>query len=344
MQLYASTFPAGFKDVIPMAMKPLLKDAKIVHIDETVVLYETGVKEKTICDLPCFSNTFLVFDYDLALNNHSIGALAQRLIKTPFARIIEKRLEKKPTTFRFMAWSEGTPQAIEKQDLTTLETNLGKKNVLIKNRTNPQIEIALHARRGGWGFTGLRLTRPSWEDKLKKKKIATGLSDQIAYLIAAIAAPQETDVVLDPCAGNGTIPSTLAIHFPAKTVIATDLNEQAVHSMKVLHRKIGKRLVIDRMDALTMTEVPDGSIDMIVTDPPWGLMQEIDGDIALFYQTLLSTFGRVLKSHGTLVLLSAQKDIIEQYIHAHPDDWVLHNKWNILVNGKKAGVYKLQTK
>ena len=89
-----------------------------------------------------------------------------------------------------------------------------------------------------------------------------------------------------------------------------------------------------------MQNIPDKSIDKIITDPPWGFYEEV-GDILCFYDKMFESFERVLKSKESFVIiLTARKTELEEIIQKHKYNIV--EKIDTLVNGKKASVYKLK--
>ena len=340
MQIYASTFPAGFKDVIAQAMKYCVPDGAIIHIDDGVVLYKSGMRRDRIVKAPCFNNTYLVYTYLLPKHANSTMT-AHMLAKTITQPMIQemKQAKKDGSTFRIMNWHEGATAALDKHIRTGLEEALHIQNVFVVNRVKPKCEFAFHTRRGGWGFFGLRLTNVAWEEK----RLPPGrLDSEIAYLLCVISQPDAADTVLDPMAGHGSIVAARAQHFPYKMILATDSDPERVAGIKSQYATFGTQFVIGEMDATDMSDIPDATVTTIITDPPWGLYDDTI-DIATVYSQFFQEAKRVLQPAGTLVIISAQKELLDGLIKDQSNTWKLHNKWNVLVHGKKAAVYKLQT-
>lgn len=339
MQVYASTFPAGFKDVIAQAMKYCVPDGAILHIDDGVVLYKSGMRRDRIIKAPCFTNTYLVYTYLLPKNaNATLNAqVLAKTITQPMIRDMQ-RAKEDGSTFRIMNWHEGATTALDKRIRTGLEEAIQIQNVFVVNRVKPKCEFAFYTRRGGWGFFGLRLTHPAWDEK---RLPAGRLDPEIAYLLSVISQPQDTDVVLDPMAGHGAIVAARAQHFPFKMILATDSDPERVAGIKSQYAPFGKQFVIGQMDATDMEDIPEATVTTIITDPPWGLHDE-SIDVPDLYDRFFEEAVRVLKPDGVLVVISAQKELLDTLIKEQSDTWKLHNKWNVLVHGKKAAVYKLQ--
>ena len=79
-----------------------------------------------------------------------------------------------------------------------------------------------------------------------------------------------------------------------------------------------------QLDATNLKDFQDNTFDKIVTDPPWGYYSA---------QVSLKELSRVLKPTGIMVLLLADRDFTLP-------DLEIQEKYDILVSGKKAAIYK----
>ncbi|MBR6341303.1 MAG: hypothetical protein IKR64_05340, partial [Treponema sp.] len=100
----------------------------------------------------------------------------------------------------------------------------------------------------------------------------------------------------------------------------------------------GPQIDLRQADAFELSHIADNSLDAIVTDPPWGLWENIP-DIEDFYNKMFVSFRRVLKSDGKMVILTARKEDFERA--AGNAGLKIENSLHTLVNGKKAGLYYL---
>ena len=99
------------------------------------------------------------------------------------------------------------------------------------------------------------------------------------------------------------------------------------------------KAAVYQWDARDMASIEDGSIDRIITDPPWGIYDgERYGDIQEFYNEFMREFVRVLRPGGTLTLLSAAK--VEAMRAARAAGLRPEGRLDILVNGKKAALLR----
>jgi tRNA G10 N-methylase Trm11 len=97
------------------------------------------------------------------------------------------------------------------------------------------------------------------------------------------------------------------------------------------------------MDALNMKFLSDSQIDKIVTDPPWGIYDNIE-NLDIFYSKMLIEFHRVVRDKGIIVLLVSNRDIFTNVLEKHKSFFDIDKKYTTLVSGQKAIVYKLINK
>jgi tRNA G10 N-methylase Trm11 len=127
-----------------------------------------------------------------------------------------------------------------------------------------------------------------------------------------------------------------------KNILASDINHERMQTLKAKLKNF-KNIFIFQEDALNLKSVADASVDSVVTDPLWGYYENKDADFNVFYTQMLQELSRVLKSKGVAVILTAKKDEFLTALNEVPT-LSLQVKYDILVSGKKAGVYKLSKK
>jgi len=125
----------------------------------------------------------------------------------------------------------------------------------------------------------------------------------------------------------------------------SDISEEHVKFCKdkgsQLSKKSKKQIIIRQANALSMAHYEDGFIDKIVTDPPWGLYGEMDISISDFYTLMFKELNRVLKQGGFIIILTSQRDTMEDVLSTFSKNVSLLEKYDILVSGKKASIYKI---
>lgn len=323
---YFSTFITGFSDLIPEILDQQIKTPIIDYVLDGLVVYETESSVDVIVQLPFLNNSFSLITR--IEGNGGIDELITSVLhNTP-------SLSKEPLrgkTFRIIASKENELQKITHMKLQKLEALFAKELGLTVDRANPDTEIWFLERSEGYSFCGIRLTKKPSADKYLKKG---ELRPELAWILTFLSEPKATDVFLDPFAGYGSIPFART-QFEAKTIIASDMNDSRY--------QIPDTKYPIQKESWNATKLPleDNSIDKIVTDPPWGMFAETN--VEELYKDMMQEFTRILKPSGILVILTAQKELLEELI-AEDDQLQLIKHYHILVSGKKSGVYKLQKK
>ena len=119
----------------------------------------------------------------------------------------------------------------------------------------------------------------------------------------------------------------------AKKIYVSDIDED-----KVKRLSFGPQVEICKADVFELSHIQDNSIDSIITDPPWGLWENIP-DIEDFYNRMFVSFKRVLKPNGKMTILTARTVEFENAVKKA--GLTIKDSLHTLVNGKKATLYGL---
>jgi len=275
---------------------------KVRRVLDGAVLFEEKAKSP-----PCFFNTFDVLHQEKA----PIEQLMRKVLKMPirFSR-------SKGKTFRIVTSKENQLIAVDKKLRGDVEKLISTRTGLVPERRGGGREFWFLSRSEGTTlFMERRPSRP--EPKLKKGE----LRPQLAYCLNRLARPTPKDIMLDPFSGHGAIPRARAKYFPCKKIHSLD-----------------KDPGISRIPAIFAPQ----SVDVIVTDPPWGAYDKSD-DIPALYADLAKVAKRVMRPGGRVIILSAQKELIHNQLATGIWDGAkLEENYDILVSGQKAGVFLIK--
>jgi tRNA (guanine6-N2)-methyltransferase len=151
-------------------------------------------------------------------------------------------------------------------------------------------------------FVGLRMgRRPLREREYKKAHRAGSLKPPVAAAMLRLVGIAPGQSLLDPCCGAGTILAE-AGKFGA-AIRGGDSDLSAVSAARVNLRAAGVAANINAWDARALP-IPDGSVERIVSNLPWGRQITISGSHALFYRDVCAEMRRVLAPGGRIALLT----------------------------------------
>jgi 23S rRNA G2445 N2-methylase RlmL len=160
---------------------------------------------------------------------------------------------------------------------------------------------------GETAFVGLRLgRRPLHEREYKKAHIAGSLKPSVAAAMLRLVGIAPGQSLLDPCCGAGTILAEAGGSGAGElgaVVWGADIDMAAVSAARVNAGAAGIAASINAWDARALP-IPNGSIDRIVSNLPWGRQSPISGDLALFYRDMCAEMRRILAPGGRIALLT----------------------------------------
>jgi tRNA (guanine6-N2)-methyltransferase len=157
-------------------------------------------------------------------------------------------------------------------------------------------------------------------------------------------APEEQPfTLLDPFCGSGTIPIEAVSVLPQSArIIGMDLDPKAVTGAQRNLDACGLsgRVSIQKGDATRLSEyLEPESVDVIVTNPPFGVRLGRDLAFEEFYQQCVHEFSRVLKPGGVVVILAVKdRGTFRTIIKDTPELW-LREERIIETGGVYPGVF-----
>ena len=338
MTTYFSTFASGLQDIVAQILPRQVSDARIQELMDGLVVYDSDRPLQQITEIPFFNNTFILIHFFRQLPGGGLHFMMQTILKKPDLARIPRWALKNARTFRLMASQANQTVAIKRDLLERLERFFSHRLALRTNRSKADVELWFIERSEGCGLLGLRVTKnPSAERGLQKGE----LRPELAHILCLLSEPSKEDVFLDPFAGSGAIPLTRAKAFPYRQITAIDQDAAIITHLRQRLPK-NRPITVEEGDARHLPGIPNSSIDKIVTDPPWGFYEtRRAGELQDFYTAMLAECTRILKNNGLLIVLMGQKERFEAALAHYPT--LQHcAKWDILVSGKKAAIYKIQ--
>ena len=339
MAEFISTFITGFQDVVKTDLEARFPAIKILNLYDGLVHYKYDGDSHQIEKINYFNNTFFVLKTmkGKGLNFPSlVGAVCSS--KNYF--LVNKG------SFRVRFQNENQFAKVDKNLTRRAEEYVLANSKLKLDRLSPTNEIWFCIRREGFAFCGELISHREFTEKNLNKG---ELRPEIAYLMCCYAGLPEAAVAADPFCGYGSIPVQLQKRFSCAKIYASDIDKEKIDRLSSgalrqaqgpQHDAQGPQVDLRQSDAFELLHIQDNSIDRIITDPPWGLWEDIP-DIQDFYNKMFVSFRRVLKADGIMTILSARTTELEAAASAQ--GLTIQKSLHTLVNGKKATVYVICT-
>jgi len=331
MATYFSTFISGIQDFIQIVLKKNVRELKVIRLLDGAILYETLSNIDAIKNLRFFNNSFEViktFEDPRDIDDMIQGSLDDKSLGPLISEMLGKSNEGK--TFRIIASKENQLISADKKLVDKIENKIARQRLVV-DRSAPDIEFWFLQRSESIGIFMMRLTKHRAYEKVLQKG---ELRPEISNIMCLLSDPNKKDAMMDPFCGYGSIIIERA-KMPHRKIIGIDSDRTKVFNLK--QKVKGKEIEIVSSNSLDLSRIPAGSIDKIVTDPPWGIYEKINSKD--FYERMFKEFLRALRPGGTLVLLTSQKEITPEL--AKKTGFRIEGTYNILVSGKKAALFKM---
>lgn len=329
MAEFVSTFTTGFQKVVEKNLPEIVSGCKILNIYDGIVHYKFNGNSHDLEKVVYFNNTFFVIK---SWNNFcgNFSTMVNDFCNENKYLLISKG------SFRTRFVRENQFEKIDKKLVIKVEENVLKRSKLKIDRVSPSTEIWFNIRREGFAFCGQLISKREFTEKNLNKG---ELRPELAYLMCSFAELKENDVIAEPFCGYGSIPIQLVKKFHFLHLYVSDIDEEKITALKEKKQfKQNDFVSVEVQDAFSLKQIKDNSVDVIISDPPWGFFEDV-GDISLFYDKMFCSFKRILKNDGKMIILSARKDELEYA--AEKNNYKIIEKVDTLVNGKKACVYMI---
>lgn len=202
------------------------------------------------------------------------------------------------------------------------------------------IEVWLH-QEGRMLHVSLRLTS-GWHRSRGGRAVEreAALRPTIAAAMVRLSQPQDDDVFLDPMCGSGTILLERALYGRHGLLLGGDIDPAAVKAAKANFGPRHKPVRIERLDARTLP-LEDTSVDVFVTNLPWGRQIGRLADLPALYEGAVSEAVRVLRPGGRLVLLTGEGAALRKVLLSRSELRLERTVFGIEVLGRRADLFLL---
>ena len=329
MYKYAATFIPGCQEIIVKQLKKHpVAELKIVYVDDSFTIFESNLPLVQLQNFRFFNNIFLV-----VVNKANAESLDE-LLETSVQETQDLPDLEFSGSFRLLLSENGELRRSDSANFQKLVKKISVKYGIRESAHRPTNEFWIFLRNNGKGVFALKLQLLAF----KKIGLARGkLRPQLAHLLNLVAGTTARDTVLDPFAGAGSIPEESLNGFHAKQAIAIE-KDKKLAGLLMRNNKVS----VEQADATDMNFLESGSVNKIITDPPWGKFGNYDSqELETIYKQFIAEAQRVLAPGGVLVILSSASKLMDELI-VLTKNLSFIKSYSILVSGKKTNIYKFR--
>ncbi|MDR2782967.1 MAG: methyltransferase domain-containing protein [Treponema sp.] len=337
---YYATFASGFQNTVTDILKKTAQDVVVVLLLDGAVVFETALPLNALC-LFWNNNIFAALHVleQKEKNGSVIEAHMSIAEKNKKIRLTDFQRTKNVGTFRIVTSNANRLVSVNEEVKQKMERVISRETGLTPNRSKPDVEFWFLYRNEGFSFFLRRLSKHAPFDAALHKG---ELTPQLAYILCWLSDPRKSDVILDPFCGYGSI-LRQRMRFPFEKFYSFDIKDEAARvSKSKVKGAFLKKCDVRKVDFFTIFHhLKEGSVDAIITDPPWGIYEALPMPTDQFYDKMLRIFYRLLKPDGVIIVLTARNDEFGASVSCIKEFTVVEAP-NVLVSGRKARVYKIK--
>lgn len=341
MKTYFATCIPGVSEVVAETLLRDIPDCQIIRLFESSILFQTEKKYIDVASKMYLNNVFLVLNFFNLEKEWMDGSLAKELHKrVEYNNLLQSDpIFRGNKTMRVMVQKGSKLVHIPRQISKKIIAEITSHTKLRHDPLHGDIEWWFLIRNEQIAVYGVK---PTTIKASLNKEIQDGeIRPQLAHILNLLSEPHQNDCYLDPFAGHGALAWDRMHNFPYRTIYVSDIQAKHVKNYDKLYQN-NTNIVTKLADARSLSYLKNKSVSTIVTDPPWGFYEFTDIDYEEFYSSMLTEMYRVVTQGGIIVLLTARTAEFEAALNAFPQQFTLKKQYAILVNGKKATIYKLK--
>ncbi|MCE4611588.1 MAG: THUMP domain-containing protein [Desulfurococcales archaeon] len=141
------------------------------------------------------------------------------------------------------------------------------------------------------------------------------LKATLAYAMLRMAGARDGESILDPMCGGGTVAIEAALLFENSRIYCVDINRRHVEGarLNVESARVAPRVTVIHGDARELTKiVGEESIDVAVSNPPYGIRLGDPIDVRVLYREFMPELYRTLRGGGRAAIITAEPGYLEE--------------------------------
>ena len=142
------------------------------------------------------------------------------------------------------------------------------------------------------------------------------LKPTLATVMLRLAGARDGDTILDPMCGSGTVAIEAAHIYETSRIICNDINPKHIRSAKAnsLIARVGNKITFYARDAAELPEVLEEPVDVIVSNPPYGIRMGSKSAVRKLYKRLAQTLPELLNRGGRISLITPEGSYMKRLL------------------------------
>lgn len=155
-------------------------------------------------------------------------------------------------------------------------------------------------------------TRNLFRRDWRIEHVPAGINPALAFVLCQVADIKETDVVLDPFCGGGTIAVSAALYFHPAKVLASDISGTAVDktTANFLAAQIPKTKYAVFRTNVSQLHLQEGSVNKVITNLPFGVRTGDHEHNQTSYKAFAKKMEKALSKNGRMVIFTQEKSLL----------------------------------
>ncbi len=252
-------------------------------------------------------------------------------------------------TYRtFMLGAAGSNSQVMGRLKTTLAQHTGLREVgaegdlLLRIRPTPG---AGHQYSQTWDVLVRISPRPLATRDWRVCNIEGSLQATVAHAMALLTRPEPGDVYLNLGCGSGTLLIERALVGPARRLIGCDVDRGALacaqENIAAYLKGEDGTFEVHEWD-MRCLPLPDGSVDAVTADLPFGNRVGSHEQNITLYPALLQEAARVARPGAHCVLLTAEVRLMERVLERARSFWVRDRMFRVNLGGLQPAIFVLR--
>ncbi|MCE4614498.1 MAG: THUMP domain-containing protein [Desulfurococcales archaeon] len=170
------------------------------------------------------------------------------------------------------------------------------------------------------------------------------LKSTLAAVMLRLAQAVDGDIILDPMCGSGTVALEATHIFEASRIICNDVNAKHIRSAKAnaFLARVKDRIKFTVSNALDLDSKLEEPVDVIVSNPPYGIRLGSARSVKVLYKKLVSKLPFILSPGGRVSFITPEGRYMKRLLVNNGFEIIDYRKvkhgdlWVSIITGQQA--------